>query len=439
VSSVIDIKAPASKSVSHRAFICAALAQGESLVIDALDSDDLIRTRRCLSACGAVFRHAERGWEITGIGGQPKGGAQTPADCDVGESGTTCRLLTAVLAAGKGLFRIHGEGRMHERPIGQLTQALEPLGPVFKWEEKPGYPPFVIRTDGLSGGDAAISLEESSQYLSGMLLAAPLAKLPMVIGIGGGKVVSWPYVSLTLMAMADFGVEVQVEALENGFWKSKAFTEVTDVAPGKLRFAVEPGTYRPRTYTVEGDWSNASYFLAAGAVGQRPVLVRGLRRDSLQGDKAILDILARMGARITWNDAGVTVSRPEGGKLRGVELDMGPCPDLVPTVCAVAAQAEGTTTIRNVAHLRIKESDRLQACADEHRKIGAKVETFEDGLSLTSAPIAKAPVEFRTYGDHRMAMSLSLLELAGVDVRLDKPGCVAKSFPGFWDQWGLTR
>lgn len=328
---------------------------------------------------------------------------------------------------------------MHDRPIGQLTQALEPLGPVFEWDEKPGYPPFVIRTEGLSGGDAAISLEESSQYLSGMLLAAPLAKRPMVIGIGGDKVVSWPYVSLTLMAMADFGVEVLVEALEDGFWKSKAFTEVTDVAPGKLRFAVEPATYRPRTYTVEGDWSNASYFLAAGAVGQRPVLVRGLRRDSLQGDKAILTILERMGARVTWDDAGVTVSR-SGEKLHGVELDMGSCPDLVPTVCAVAAQAEGTTTIRNVAHLRIKESDRLQACADELRKIGAMVETFEDGLSVTSAPIAtSAPVEFCTYGDHRMAMSLSLLELAGVDVRLDKPGCVAKSFPGFWDQWGLTR
>lgn len=436
---IIDIKAPASKSVSHRAFICAALAQGESLVIDALDSDDLIRTRRCLSACGAVFRHSERGWEITGIGGQPRGGVEAPANCDVGESGTTCRLLTAVLAAGRGLFRIHGEGRMHERPIGQLTEALEPLGPVFDWDDKPGYPPFVIRTEGLSGGDATISLEESSQYLSGLLLAAPLARRPMVVGIGGDKVVSWPYVSLTLMAMADFGVDVLVEALEDGFWKSKAFTEVTDVAPGQLRFAVDPATYRPRAYTVEGDWSNASYFLAAGAVGQRPVLVRGLRRDSLQGDKAILDILERMGAQITWSDAGVTVSRPENGKLHGVELDMGSCPDLVPTVCAVAAQAQGTTTIRNVAHLRIKESDRLQACADELRKIGAKVETFEDGLSVTSAPIAGVPVEFCTYADHRMAMSLSLLELAGVDVRLDKPGCVAKSFPGFWDQWGLTR
>jgi 3-phosphoshikimate 1-carboxyvinyltransferase len=437
--STIDIKAPASKSVSHRAFICAALSEGDSLVIDALESDDLIRTRRCLRACGAVFKRNDRGWEITGIGGQPRGGKDTPADCNMGESGTSCRLLTAVLAAGKGLFRIHGEGRLHDRPIGQLTDALEHLGPVFDWEGKPGYPPMVIRTKGFSGGEVSIPLDESSQYLSGILLGAPLAAGPLLVNISGDKVVSWPYVSLTLMAMADFGLEVTVEALEGTAWVRKAFTEVAEVKPGKLRFKVEPGRYRARTYTVEGDWSNASYFLSAGAVGKKPVRVRGLRRDSLQGDKAILEILGSMGAHVVWDAEGVTVS-DTGSGLHGVELDMGSCPDLVPTVCAVAAQATGTTTIRNVAHLRIKESDRLQACADELRKIGSAVETFEDGLSVTAQPIASGqPVDLCTYGDHRMAMSLSLLEFAGVDVRLDKPACVAKSFPGFWDQWRLVR
>ena len=435
----IDIKAPASKSVSHRAFICAALAEGESLVVDALESDDLIRTRRCLTACGASFIKSDRGWEITGIGGQPRGGEETPADCNMGESGTSCRLLTAVMAAGKGLFRIHGEGRLHDRPIGQLTDALEHLGPGFEWEGKPGYPPVVVRTQGFAGGEITIPLDESSQYLSGILLGAPLAAGPLLVNIGGDKVVSWPYVSLTLMAMADFGLEVAVEALEDSVWTRKAFTEVTAVKPGMLRFRVEPGRYRARAYTVEGDWSNSSYFLAAGAVGKKPVCVRGLRRDSLQGDKAILDILGSMGARVVWDAEGVTVS-DTGSGLHGVELDMGSCPDLVPTVCAVAAQATGTTTIRNVAHLRIKESDRLQACADELRKIGTAVETFEDGLSVTAQPIrSDQAVDFCTYGDHRMAMSLSLLEFAGVDVRLDKPACVAKSFPGFWDQWKLTR
>jgi 3-phosphoshikimate 1-carboxyvinyltransferase len=436
---VIDIKAPASKSVSHRAFICAALASGESLVVDALESDDLIRTRRCLSACGASFKRTDRGWEITGIGGRPKGGETEPADCNVGESGTTCRLLTAVLAAGEGLFRIHGEGRMHERPIGQLTKSLEPLGPRFGWEGKPGYPPFVIDTKGLAGGDAVISLDESSQYLSGILLASPLADKAMRVSIGGDKVVSWPYVSLTLMAMADFGIDVAVLALEGSQWVRKAFTEVSSVVPGKLTFEVSPTRYKARTYVVEGDWSNASYFLAAGAVGPRPARLRGLRRDSLQGDKAILGILASMGAKITWEDDGVVVS-PGSEGLRGVTVDMGHCPDLVPTVCAVAAQATGPTTIRNVAHLRIKESDRLNACADEVRKTGAQVLTFEDGLTISPAPIRRGEaINFCTYGDHRMAMSMALMELAGVDVRLDSPACVAKSFPGFWDQWRLTR
>ena len=452
--STVTIKAPASKSVSHRAFICAALAQGTSLVKDALTSDDLIRTRGCLEACGARFVNTTEGWEISGVSGQPQGGGlrqnngktlgsagapegAVPADCDVHESGTTCRLITAVLAAGLGRFHIHGAPRMHTRPIGQLTRALAPQGPVFDWQGQPGYPPFIIQTSGLSGGDVTIPLDESSQYLSGLLLAAPMASHPTTLHIGGDKVVSWPYVSLTLMVMADFGVDVAVEALEDGQWRRKIFTQVTQVTPGLIRFAVTPSRYRPRHYTVEGDWSNASYFLAAGALGNKPVHVQGLRRDSLQGDKAILDILASMGAAVHWDETGVTVS---GGNLHGVDLDMGSCPDLVPTVCAVAAQAAGPTTIRNVAHLRIKESDRLDACATELRKTGVDAVTFPDGITITPRPIQPGlPVSFCTYGDHRLAMSMSLFELAGVAATLDNPGCVGKSFPGFWDQWRLVR
>jgi len=438
VTTAITIQAPASKSVSHRAFICAALAEGTSLVTDALESDDLIRTRRCLTAAGAVFKNTERGWEITGVAGRPAGGMKAPADCDVGESGTTCRLLTAVLAGGRGLFRVHGEGRMHERPIGQLASALAPLGPVFEWEGRPGFPPFVLRTEGLCNDETVVSLEESSQYLSGLLLAAPMANRPLTLNVGGVKVVSWPYVSLTLMAMADFGVQAIVEQLAGDAWTPTAFTDVRDVTPGRIRFRVKPQPYQARTYAVEGDWSNASYFLAAGAVGPRPVRVTGLRKDSLQGDRAILDILEAMGARVEWDGAAVTVSG-QGG-LRGVEVDMGHCPDLAPTVCAVAAQAQGPTTIRNVAHLRIKESDRLEACATEIARAGAQTATFADGITVTPGPAQPGrSIDFLTYGDHRMAMSLSLLEFLGVDVRLDKPACVAKSFPGFWDQWRLTR
>ena len=371
----------------------------------------------------------------------------------MGESGTSCRLLTAVLGAGRGRFRVHGEGRLHDRPMGQLTDVLQSLGVAFHWEGQPGYPPFVMTTSGFKGTEASIPLDESSQYLSGLLLGAPLGEQALRVSIAGSKVVSWPYVSLSLMVMADFGIDYDVEALENGAWVKRAPTEVTAVAPGKLRFTVRPGQYTARPYRVEGDWSNASYFLAAGAIGPRPVRVSGLRPDSLQGDKAILDILAAMGAKVAWDASGVTVSAPgfspAGGPattgagspsgLKGVELDMGSCPDLVPTVAATAALVplgSGTTTIRNVAHLRIKESDRLQACADELAKLGATTETFSDGLSITPGPLPKGQrMELRTYDDHRMAMSLSLFTLAGVDVALDNPKCVAKSFPGFWDAW----
>ncbi len=438
MTTTIDIAAPASKSVSHRAFICAALARGRSLVRRALDSDDLVRTRQVLTTCGAGFTETDQGWAIDGLGGKPRGGVLSPADCNMGESGTSCRLLTAVLAAGQGLFRVHGEGRMHVRPIGKLTGALEPLGPRFEWEGQPGFPPFVIRTEGFSGGTVSVNLEESSQYLSGILLGAPLAAGPVSVGIEGEKVVSWPYVSLTLMAMADFGAPVGVEILEHGVWKPRDPATVRDVSPGAVRFLARPGSYAARDYTVEADWSNASYFLAAGALGPAAVRVLGLRRDSLQGDRAILEILESMGAAIAWDaDGGVTVSP---SALRGVELDMGHCPDLVPTVCAVAARATGRTVIRNVAHLRIKESDRLEACASQLRILGATVDTFEDGLAVTPAHVAPGTrASLSSFDDHRMAMSLSLFELAGVTVELDNPRCVAKSFPGFWDQWAKLR
>ena len=187
---LVEITAPSSKSVSHRAFICAALANGLSRISKALDSQDLIRTRACLSACGAGFESTPQGWNITGAGGRLLGGPVIPADLNVGESGTTCRLLTAVAAAGRGTFRVHGAGRMHERPIGQLTTVLEGLGARFSFEDKPGYPPFMIETQGLSGGRAVISLEESSQYLSGLLLAAPLARSGLSVEISGQTAVS---------------------------------------------------------------------------------------------------------------------------------------------------------------------------------------------------------------------------------------------------------
>ncbi|MEW5772947.1 MAG: 3-phosphoshikimate 1-carboxyvinyltransferase [Thermodesulfobacteriota bacterium] len=429
----VTVQAPSSKSLSHRALICAALAPGVSELTGILESDDTRRTMACFMACGAQFFPAGSILKVAGVGGRPQGGAHDPADLDVHESGTTCRLMTAVAAAGTGRFRIHGAPRMHERPIGSLAKALAGQDVRFEWEGRKGFPPFVMDTAGLPGGTIAIDAEESSQYLSGLLLAAPLAQAETVLELAGSKVVSWPYVSLTLQAMEDFGATFAAEVNDGHAWSFAPWRELTSVAPGRVRFRVKPGGYKPICLRVEGDWSNASYLLAAGAVGPRPVRIKGLRPDSLQGDRAILDILARMGAGVAWDHDLVTVSP---APLRGVAVDMASCPDLVPTVAVLAALAQGETVISGAAHLRIKECDRLAAPARELEKIGARAEVLDDGLRITPQPVSPAArAEFSTYGDHRMAMSLSILTLAGVRVALDDRDCVKKSFPGFWAEW----
>lgn len=446
-SAHILVQAPASKSMSHRALIGAALAPGESRLSGVLESQDTTHTLGCLTACGARFARLNGGeYLVQGMHHGPASGdsGSGVADLDVGESGTTCRLLAGVVAAGRGRFRIHGAGRMHERPLGEPARALASQGVRFVWENKPGYPPVTIETSGLPGGEIDVRLEESSQYLSGILLAAPLAASAMTIAISGTKAVSWPYVSLTLQTMRDFGVPAEVEALQNGRFIAVEHESVTRAEPGKLRFKVAPGLYQARSLCVEGDWSNASYFLAAGAVGQHPVTVRGLTRESFQGDRAILDILARMGARIAWasgthgKDSGdeVTVLAPQGGLLHGIDVDMGACPDLVPTVAVAACFAKGQTFIRNVAHLRIKESDRLEALACEIAKTGCGAAMSADGLTITPTPLNKGQrIVFNTRGDHRMVMGPALFGLGGIDAQFDNPACVAKSFPEFWERW----
>ncbi len=445
----VEVQAPASKSMSHRALIGAALARGKSRLSGVLESQDTTRTMACLTACGAGFARAGAGeYAVTGMENGPESGEAdvtdlNVADLNVGESGTTCRLLAGVVAAGRGSFRIHGEGRMHDRPLGEPGRALASQGVRFHWEEKPGYPPVVITTSGLPGGAIDVRLEESSQYLSGILLAAPLAKTPLTISISGAKAVSWPYVSLTLQTLRDFGVAAVVEVLQDGRFNAVAQESVTRAEPGKLRFRIAPGRYQARSLRVEGDWSNASYFLAAGAVGQRPVRVTGLSQHSLQGDRAILDILSRMGATVAWDSAGgaetVQVSGPAKGRLAGIDVDMGACPDLVPTVAVAACFAKGATTIRNVAHLRIKECDRLETLACEIAKTGCDAAMTDDTLTITPAPLpAGKRILFESRGDHRMVMGPALFGLGGIDTGFDNPACVAKSFPAFWDLWAAV-
>ncbi|WP_300163915.1 3-phosphoshikimate 1-carboxyvinyltransferase [Solidesulfovibrio sp.] len=431
------VAAPPSKSFSHRAVIAAGLARGTSRLTGLLDSHDIARTRDCLTAMGADFHPQSDGsLVVSGVAGRPQGGdpeGDEPVLLNVGESGTTCRLLVAVAAAGKGVFEVRGEGRMHDRPIGELVKTLLPLGVEILYLEKSGCPPLHIAAKGLRGGEASISLEDSSQYLSGLLLAAPLAAAPLTIHVAGEKTVSWPYVAITLSTLADFGVPFAVETLEGDAWKKADWKTLADVVPGRTRFVMRPAPYVPRELAVEGDWSSASYFLAAGAVGREPVTVAGLRPDSLQGDRAMLDILATMGARIDVSPDGVTVLPSQ---LSGQELDMGRCPDLVPTVAAAACFAAGETVIRNVAHLRLKESDRIEAVAENCTQAGAVVTTTADGMRIKPKPLrTDQRVEFSAFGDHRLAMSAALFELAGIEVVLDNPGCVAKSFPDFWEKW----
>ncbi len=437
-SAIID--APASKSLAHRFLIAAGLAAGESRLDGVPENEDVARTIGILRSCGVKLERTGPGaWRVQGLGDAPQGGEGVPLDCDVGESGTACRLFLAVLAAGRGLFRLHGQGRMHSRPVNELAEAVEKFGAKIRYEKTPGCPPLLLEAKGLEqekGRWDAISCAQSSQYLSGLLLAAPLGTTGLRLTLGGEKVVSWPYVGLTLQTLELFGLKFRVQARESGDWRAAG------PEPGAWRIEVEAGRYRPGAYKVEGDFSGASYFLAAGAIGPRPVSLLGLRRDSLQGDRAILDILSAFGARVEWEGDVVTVSpRP----LRGVDLDMGHCPDLVPTVAALAAHARGATVIRNAAHLRLKESDRLAACAVEFRKAGCVVMVAEDGLVIAPPKGGLKPASlFCAHSDHRMAMSLALLGLTGLegrgmDIKLDNPDCVNKSFPQFWTLWNRIK
>lgn len=466
---IVEILAPPSKSLSHRYMIGAALAEGESLLYNCLQSADLEATRNILCLAGARMESSASPdnpdlsvWRIQGMGGKPQGGKDIPLPCDVEESGTTCRLLTAVLAAGKGLFRIYGHGRMHERPMGELCDALVSLGAKIFYAGNPGFLPILLQAEKLNpeldDGHIKVGMDCSSQFFSGLLLAAPMATSPLTIELGGNKPVSWPYVGLTLDCMADFKIRFSVEqrprlgvpwnVLQRSTWR-----HLTEARPGCLRVRVWPSLYQHGEYFIEGDWSGASYFLAAGALGKRPVQVQGLKADSLQGDMAIIDIMRKMGAQIKIDDNAVTVFP---SALHGASLDMSSCPDLVPTVAVLASYAKGSTRISNVAHLRLKESDRIAAPAQELCKIGVTIDQLSDGLLINGMggmagrtlkhshkPKLPADCGLCSHNDHRIAMSLALLEMQDPDLcvkeRLDDPSVVAKSFPDFWNLWSCLQ
>ncbi len=401
------VSLPGSKSLTHRALIAGALAGGESLVTNALVAEDTLLTAQALRKLGAGIDWQDATVRLRGTGGRLQPVAEP---LHFGNSGTSHRFFTALVALGQGEYLLTGSPRLCQRPVGELLAALRLLGVKAESQRGDGCPPVIVQ-GGLTGGRTRLSGRVSSQYLSALLLIGPLAPLGVEVEITG-ELVSRPYVDLTLEVMAAYGISY----FRRGY-----------------RFFQVPGgqAYQPREYAVEADASSAAYFWAAAAVTGGRVTVANLSVDSTQGDIDFLSVLARMGCHLESSPAGLTVV---GGPLIGITVDMSAMPDQVPTLGVVAAFAQGDTVITGVGHLRHKESDRLAAVATELRRMGGEVEETADGLLIRGGrPLHGAIIH--TYDDHRLAMSFAVAGLKVPGVVIEDPGCVAKSFPEFWRYW----
>lgn len=408
------VRVPGSKSLTNRALLVAALARGTSRLRGALESDDTEVMLRALARLGCAVDARGDVWHVEGRDGHLAKPAET---LDTGNSGTTARFLTAAATLADGPVRIDGDARMRERPISDLVDALTALGARCAVEGQRGCPPVRVEGGGLPGGSATIDARRSSQYVSAILLAAPYARRDVRLRAEGGVVVSRPYVDLTLRLMRDFGAHAE--------WS----------APDAL--FVEAGrTYRGRDYAIEADASAAAYPFCAAAIAGGRVRVEGIAADSLQPDFRLLDLLGRMGCRVLRGPDFAEVSGPADG-LRAIDVDMNDLPDAALALAVVALFARGTTHIRNVANLRIKESDRLAALETELRRLGADARADADSLSVTPGPLHGARI--RTYGDHRMAMAFALAGLRVPGVAIQDPGCVAKTWPGYFSMLEALR
>ena len=416
VSAAGTVRLPGSKSISNRVLLLAALAEGETEVRDLLASDDTARMLEALATLGVgVESLGGEHWRIRGCAGNVP---VKQAELFLGNAGTAFRPLTAALALAGGDYVLKGVARMHERPIGDLVDGLRQLGADVTYLGNEGYPPLHLNPAKIvPGGSVKVRGDVSSQFLTGLLMALPLTGETVAVDVVG-ELISKPYIEITLAIMARFGVVVERE--------------------GWQRFTVRAGSryVSPGTIYVEGDASSASYFLALGAIGGGPVRVEGVGRDSIQGDVKFAEALAQMGARIEMGPNWMESWAPEGG-LVAVDLDCNHIPDAAMTLATTALFAKGTTTLRNIASWRVKETDRIAAMATELRKLGTSVEEGEDFIRVT--PAALKPAAIDTYDDHRMAMCFSLAAF-GTPLRINDPKCVAKTFPDYFERFAaVTR
>lgn len=401
-----SIRPPGSKSLTNRALVIAALANGTSHLTGVLDSRDTQVMIDSLRKLGLNVEQslADQTVRITGCHGRPQAKA---ADLWLENSGTSIRFLTALCALGNGTYRLDGNSRMRERPIGDLIAALRQVGIPTSCESANDCPPVIVKGSGLPGGAVSINANLSSQFLSAILMVAPCSQQVMDITVAG-EMVSEPYVDMTLQIMSRFGVSVE--------------------RPSPGVFRVAPQTYAATDYDIEPDASAASYFFALAAVTGGTVTVEGLHLKALQGDVHFVDALQRMGCRVTSGPTSITV---QGGPLEGIDIDMNAISDTAQTLACVAPFATGPTRIRNVAHMRLKETDRVAAVVTELRRLGLQVEEHPDGMTIHPGILHGGTVA--TYDDHRMAMSFSLIGLRVPGIRIADPQCTSKTYPGYFD------
>lgn len=404
---------PGSKSISNRTLLLAALASGTTEIRDLLKSDDTDRMLEALSTLGvSLTKTGENDYRILGVNGSFP---NKEAELFLGNAGTAFRPLTAALALSGGTYKLHGVARMHERPIGDLVDALRYIGADITYLGEQGFPPLLIKPAQISAhGKIQIRGDVSSQFLTALLMALPMTGKETHIEMVS-ELISKPYIEITLKLMAQFGVNVTREG-----WDS---------------FTVPAGVgYRsPGTVFVEGDASSASYFLAAGAIGGGPIRVQGVGASSIQGDVAFAEALEAIGVTITKGENWIEASAPHGVPLKAFDRDFNHIPDAAMTLAVAALFCDGPSRLTNIASWRVKETDRIAAMATELRKLGALVEEGADWIRITPPKHINAGTEIDTYDDHRMAMCFSLATFGGVSVRINDPKCTAKTFPTYFD------